>query len=180
MSIGQRIRDLRVQNGMSQGDIERETGMLRGYISRVECGHTVPSVETLHRFASALDVPVYRFFAEEEPEPLAAIGGRPPSMPGELAQLGGSEGSEARFLLRMKTLAGYISESDRAFLLNFARRLASLRRQCGLQRVISFLPSGRENSEGSPEGSQQMPAGRLARKPERSAASVLPSRSVVP
>jgi transcriptional regulator with XRE-family HTH domain len=129
MSIGQRIRDLRVQNGMSQGDIERETGMLRGYISRVERGHTVPSVETLHRFASALDVPMYRLFTGEEPGPLAAIGGRPPSTLEELAHAGGSEGSEARFLVRIKNLAGSITESDRAFLLNFARRLASLRHQ---------------------------------------------------
>lgn len=127
MSIGQRIRDLREKKGLSQGDIERQTGMLRGYISRVEHGHTVPSVETLQRFAGALDVPMYRLFytAGEEPEPPAASGGRPPSTLEELAQAGGSEGSEARFLLQIKGLVGHMVDSDRAFLLDCARKLAS-------------------------------------------------------
>jgi transcriptional regulator with XRE-family HTH domain len=49
---------------MSQGDIERSTGMLRAYISRVEHGHTVPSLGSLERFAAALDVPFYQLFRE--------------------------------------------------------------------------------------------------------------------
>ena len=126
MSIGQRIRHLREQKGLSQGDIERQTGMLRGYISRVEHGHTTPSVETLHRFAAALDVPMYRlFYTAEDGEMPAAVGGRPASTLEELAQSTGSEGSEARFLLQLKGLMGSMMESDRAFLLDCARKLAS-------------------------------------------------------
>ena len=127
MSIGQRIRRLREQKGLSQGDIERQTGMLRGYISRVEHGHTTPSVETLQRFAAALDVPMYRLFYNAEDGALpAAVGGRPsPSTLEELAQSTGSEGSEARFLLQLKGLMGNMMESDRAFLLDCARKLAS-------------------------------------------------------
>jgi transcriptional regulator with XRE-family HTH domain len=124
MSIGQRIRQLRVHKSLSQGDIERTTGMLRGYISRVEHGHTVPSLETLQRFAGALDVPLYRFFYTGEDEP-AASGGRPTSTLEELAHSAGTEGSEARFLLQLKGLVGSMPESDRAFLLNCARKLAS-------------------------------------------------------
>ena len=127
MSIGERIRRLREQKGLSQGDIERQTGMLRGYISRVEHGHTTPSVETLQRFAGALDVPMYRLFYNAEDGPLPpAVGGGPgaPTLE-ELAQLNGTEGSEARFLLQLKGLMGNMVESDRAFLMDCARKLAN-------------------------------------------------------
>jgi transcriptional regulator with XRE-family HTH domain len=124
MSIGQRIRKLREQKGLSQGDIERQTGMLRGYISRVEHGHTTPSVETLQRFAAALDVPMYRLFYTAQDEALPpAVGGRPATLE-ELAQSAGAEGSEARFLLQLKELMSNMVESDRAFLLDCARKLA--------------------------------------------------------
>ena len=62
MIIGQRLRQIREQKKMSQADIERETGLLRCYISRVENGHTVPTVETLQKFAYALEVPMYQLF----------------------------------------------------------------------------------------------------------------------
>lgn len=126
MSIGQRIRSLREKKGLSQGDIERQTGMLRGYISRVEHGHTVPSVETLQRFAGALDIPMYRLFyiTGDDPEPHAAAGGGPSTLE-EIAQNGGVEGCEARFLLQIKGLVGHMMESDRAFLLDCARKLVS-------------------------------------------------------
>ena len=73
MLIGERIRELREQNGLSQGDIERTSGLLRAYISRVEHGHAVPSLETLEKFAAALDVPLYKLFytGEDPPRDLA-------------------------------------------------------------------------------------------------------------
>ena len=64
LNIGTTIRGVRLQKGMSQGDIEKRTGLLRCYLSRVENGHTVPSLDTLHKIASALDVPMAHFFAE--------------------------------------------------------------------------------------------------------------------
>ena len=121
MSIGSRIRQVREQKGLSQGDIERTTGMLRGYISRVEHGHTVPSLETLQRFASALDVPLYRLFYTEE-DGATAFGGQPLATLEELAQ---TKGNEARFLLQLKGLVGSLVDADRAFLLDCARKLAS-------------------------------------------------------
>ncbi len=69
MLIGQRIRELREKQGLSQADIERRSGLLRGYISRIEHGHTVPSLETLERFAGALEVPLYRLFYTGEDSP---------------------------------------------------------------------------------------------------------------
>jgi transcriptional regulator with XRE-family HTH domain len=60
MVIGDRLRTLREAQDLSQGDIEKRTGLLRCYLSRVENGHTVPSVETLEKFARALELPLYR------------------------------------------------------------------------------------------------------------------------
>lgn len=64
MILGKRVRKLREAKGLSQGDIEKRTGLLRAYISRVENGHTVPSLETLERLAAALEVPLYQVFYE--------------------------------------------------------------------------------------------------------------------
>ena len=66
MKIGTTIRAFRLQKGLSQGDIEKKTGLLRCYISRVENGHTVPSVDTLEKMARALEVPMYRLFTDED------------------------------------------------------------------------------------------------------------------
>jgi transcriptional regulator with XRE-family HTH domain len=60
--IGQKVKALREQKNMSQGDIEKRTGLLRCYVSRVENGHTVPSIDTLEKLARALEIPMYRFF----------------------------------------------------------------------------------------------------------------------
>jgi transcriptional regulator with XRE-family HTH domain len=60
--IGDRLRELREAKMLSQGDIEKRTGLLRCYISRVENNHTVPSVDTLEKLARALEVPMYQLF----------------------------------------------------------------------------------------------------------------------
>ena len=62
MIIGDRLRDLREAKQLSQGDIEKRTGLLRCYLSRVENGHTVPAIETLEKMARALEVPMYQYF----------------------------------------------------------------------------------------------------------------------
>jgi transcriptional regulator with XRE-family HTH domain len=59
MIVADRLRTLREKKKLSQGDIEERTGLLRCYVSRVENGHTVPAVETLEKFARALEVPLY-------------------------------------------------------------------------------------------------------------------------
>jgi len=61
MVIGDKLKALRAQKNLSQGDIEKRTGLLRCYISRVENGHTVPAVDTLEKLAAALEVPLYGF-----------------------------------------------------------------------------------------------------------------------
>jgi transcriptional regulator with XRE-family HTH domain len=66
MVIGQRLRELREAKNLSQGDIEKRTGLIRCYTSRVENGHTVPSVVTLEKYARALEVPLYKLFHDGE------------------------------------------------------------------------------------------------------------------
>jgi len=54
---------------LSQGDIEKRTGLLRCYISRVENGHTVPAIETLEKMARAFEVPAYQLFYDGDEPP---------------------------------------------------------------------------------------------------------------
>jgi len=78
MLIGQRLRDIRIAKNLSRADIERATGLVRPYVSRVENGHTVPAVETLEKMARALDVPLYRLFYEgQEPAKVLTFPKRP-------------------------------------------------------------------------------------------------------
>jgi transcriptional regulator with XRE-family HTH domain len=124
MPIGARIRQLREQKGLSQGDIERSTGLLRCYTSRVENGHTVPALETLERFAAALGIPLYQlFYPGDEPPPTLHLS--PRKSLEELAEEESKEGMDARFLLKLKSLLEHIAESDRQVLITLARKLAT-------------------------------------------------------
>ena len=69
MIIGERLYQLRESKNLSQGDIQQRSGLLRCYISRVENGHTIPSVETLEKMARALEVPIYQLFHEGDTPP---------------------------------------------------------------------------------------------------------------
>ena len=124
MLIGARLRFMREEREMSQGDVERSTGLLRCYISRVENGHTVPSLETLERFAAALGVPLYTLFYTSEEE------AQTPNLTGrksleELREQSGKEGEEARFLLKLRHLIQRLADLDRDVLLTLARKLAT-------------------------------------------------------
>lgn len=122
MGVGARLRQLRQEKNLSQGDITESTGLARSYISRVEHGHTVPSVETLHRFAAALGVPLYKIFYRSEDSLVRPLRG-PERSPEHLASEEGSGAEEARFLLKMREFSGKMDESERALLLQFARKL---------------------------------------------------------
>src|SRR5215831_6887031 len=73
MLIGERIRAWREKRGLTQGDIEQRAGLLRCYLSRVENGHTVPSIETLEKIARALEVPLYQLFYDGDKPPAAIV-----------------------------------------------------------------------------------------------------------
>jgi transcriptional regulator with XRE-family HTH domain len=82
MEIGERLRQLRQTKGLSQGDLEDRSGLLRCYVSRVEHGHTVPSIETLERMARALDMELYQIFYSGGGKPKAPAAARenPPNV----------------------------------------------------------------------------------------------------
>jgi transcriptional regulator with XRE-family HTH domain len=123
MLIGTRLRQLREQRQMSQGDIEERTGLLRCYISRVENGHTVPSLETLVRFAGVLDVPLYQlFYSGDDPPPTPSL--TPRKTLEEMTGDNGGAGQDAQFLLKLKNVLTHLAEPDRDVLLSLAKRLA--------------------------------------------------------
>jgi transcriptional regulator with XRE-family HTH domain len=121
MIIGDRLREMREEKKLSQGDIEKRTGLLRCYISRVENGHTVPAIETLEKMTRALECPLYQLFYEgEEPPKLPSILKRKSS--DEIVW--GSTGKEARYLKKFRRLLGKTEESDRKLLLYMAQKMA--------------------------------------------------------
>ncbi len=69
MVVSERLRAIREQKELSQGDIEERTGLKRCYVSRVENGHTIPSIETLEKMARALEIPMYQLFYDGEAPP---------------------------------------------------------------------------------------------------------------
>src|SRR6267143_206318 len=119
MLIGDHIRALREAKKLSQGDIEERSGLRRAYISRVEHGHTVPSVETLEKFARALEVPLYQLFYEGEKPP------KLPDLPKRLTRdetAWGSTGKQARVLNKFRRLLARMDETDRNLLLHTAQK----------------------------------------------------------
>jgi transcriptional regulator with XRE-family HTH domain len=123
MVIGTRLKQIREGHNLSQGDIEKRTGLLRCYISRVENGHTVPSLETLERLAAALELPLYQLFYEgEEPPPLPNLTKRRTT---EEVALSAEQVKQIRFFEKIKRLLGKIGDKDRQLLLYMAQKLAS-------------------------------------------------------
>jgi transcriptional regulator with XRE-family HTH domain len=119
--IGERLRMLREAKGMPQSEIERRTGLLRCYVSRVENGHTVPSIETLEKLARALEVPLYQLFYDyDNPPQLTNLPDRKTA--DEIVSATHPE--ETRFLQRMAGLLERLSENDRRLLLHVAQRMA--------------------------------------------------------
>jgi transcriptional regulator with XRE-family HTH domain len=122
MFIAERLKALREHKNMSQGDIERRTGLLRCYISRVENGHTVPAIETLEKLARAMDVPIYVLFYDgEEPQPAL------PELKTNTTEWGNS-GRDARTLEKFRRLMGRMDESELNLLLLTASKMAQKKR----------------------------------------------------
>ena len=124
MIIADRLRALREAKQLSQGDIEKRTGLLRCYISRVENGHTVPAIETIEKMARALEVPIYQVFYD---------GDKPPELPNlpkrktsdDIAW--GNSGKDARYLSKLRRLLGKTEETNRKLILYMAQKMAGTR-----------------------------------------------------
>ena len=121
MVIADRLRTLRENHHLSQGDIEKRTGLVRCYISRVENGHTVPAIETIEKLAHAMELPLYKIFYEGQELP------KPLKLPEQARadEIGwGSSGKDARILGNFRKLLGRINEGDRRLLLHIAQKMA--------------------------------------------------------
>lgn len=116
MVIGNRLRSLREQKKLSQGDIQKRTGLLRCYISRVENGFTTPSVETLEKMSQALGIPLYQLFYEGNGLP------KPPKPIRKQSR--GKSVKEGRLMATFHRLLRRANESDRKLLLHMARKMA--------------------------------------------------------
>ncbi len=122
MIIGDRLREMREEKKLSQGDIEKRTGLLRCYISRVENGHTVPAIETLEKLARALECPLYQLFYD---------GDEPPQLPNLLKRESsdeiawGSAGKDARYLTKLRRLVSKADDDNRKLLLYMTQKMAN-------------------------------------------------------
>jgi transcriptional regulator with XRE-family HTH domain len=122
MVIGDRLRELREGKKLSQGDIEKRTGLLRCYISRVENGHTVPAIETLEKLARALEIPLYQLFYD---------GDEPPKLPNLLKRKTsddiafGSSGKQATYLHKLRKYLSKAAEPDRKLIMVMAQKMAT-------------------------------------------------------
>jgi transcriptional regulator with XRE-family HTH domain len=111
MNIGDTIRTFRLQKGMSQGDIEKRTGLLRCYLSRVENGHTVPSLDTLSKIAGAMELPLSHFFSD----------GNNNNGSKALPQL---SDDELRFLTQIRRYSASLNDSDRKLVIAMIKKMA--------------------------------------------------------
>ena len=111
MNICDTIRNFRLQKGMSQGDIEKRTGLLRCYLSRVENGHTVPSLDTLSKIAGAMELPLSHFCSE----PGNSNGSK------ALPQL---SDDELRFLSQIRRYSSNLNDSDRKLVIAMIKKMA--------------------------------------------------------
>jgi transcriptional regulator with XRE-family HTH domain len=123
MMLGARLKEIREYKDLSQGDIERLSGLKRCYVSRVENGHTVPAVETLERLARALDVPMYRLFYNGE-ESLPA---QPRQLKRNLSW--GNSGKSRRYIDRLAFALGKMTPNDRDLILVMAHRVNQRQRR---------------------------------------------------
>jgi transcriptional regulator with XRE-family HTH domain len=119
MVIGNRLKELRESKNFSQGDVEKRTGLLRCYISRVENGHTVPAVETLEKMARALEVPMYQLFHDGEVAP-SVRNWKAPKDDREW----GSKGKDADYFSKLRKLLAKLEPEDRNLLMHMAQKIA--------------------------------------------------------
>lgn len=124
MLIGQKLREIREAKNLSQVEIAEATGLVQPYVSRVENGHTIPGVETLEKWASALKVPLYQILydGEEPPKPLKLSSNHN-------RELWGNSARDSHDLKRLRQFLSKMNEQERELLLSLAGRMASRTRQ---------------------------------------------------
>jgi transcriptional regulator with XRE-family HTH domain len=124
MFIGERLRTLRKEKRLSQGDILERTGLLRAYISRVEAGHTIPSIDTMEKFARALEVPLYQLFIDGNETPILPPAGKHLTE----KKMWGSSGEDARTLGKFCRAFARMTSADLKLLLLTAHKIERRRK----------------------------------------------------
>jgi transcriptional regulator with XRE-family HTH domain len=119
MQIGAKLRDLRQAKNLSQGDIEKRTGLIRCYTSRVEHGHTIPTVETLEKYAHALEIPQYRLFTDKDPVKVPKL-----RQSKDNSSSWGIRGKEREAFQTLVKALSRMDEQDRKLLLRMAEGMA--------------------------------------------------------
>jgi|SRR5580704_1500044 transcriptional regulator with XRE-family HTH domain len=119
MQIGAKLRELRVAKNLSQGDIQNRTGLVRCYTSRVEQGHTVPTIATLEKYANALEVPLYRLFTDEDSVKVPKL-----QQPNDDSSSWGIHGKERDALQTLANALARMDEQDKKLLLSMAEGMA--------------------------------------------------------
>jgi transcriptional regulator with XRE-family HTH domain len=110
--IGKTIRAIRTEKGLSQGDIEKATGLARCYISRIENGYSNPNLETLQKLATAFGIHISEFF----PETI-----RREALPPDL----NLTEADILFLTQIQRCAKLLTDSDRTLLLAMVRKFSA-------------------------------------------------------
>ena len=118
MLIGQKLKEIRDAKNLTQVEIAEATGLVQPYVSRVENGHTIPGVETLEKWASALKVPLYQILYEGEEPP------KPLKLSGNHHELCGNSGRQLHDLKRLRQYLAKMNEGERELLMSLAGRMA--------------------------------------------------------
>jgi len=66
MTIGKSLLRLRMEQGMTQGEVGARAGLATSYISRIENDRIQPTMGTLNRITDALEIPVSRVFGGDD------------------------------------------------------------------------------------------------------------------
>jgi len=86
----------------------------------VENGYTVPAVETLEKFARALEIPMYQLFydGDEPPKPLAFLKRKPTN-----GKSWGRSGKDATMLAEFRRLFARMKNRDRGFVILTSQKM---------------------------------------------------------
>jgi transcriptional regulator with XRE-family HTH domain len=134
MIIGERLRVLREEKKLSQGDVEKRTGLLRCYLSRVENGHTVPAIETLEKLARALEMPLYQLLYDGDQPPRPDV---PAAWTESSGNAWGSSGKDLRFMRKLRLLLSKMDQHDRSLLLFTVQQMANRKKAPELAAAAS-------------------------------------------
>jgi transcriptional regulator with XRE-family HTH domain len=122
VTLANRLREIREYKNLNQGDVAKSSGLKSSYISRVENGHTTPSLETLEKLARALEVPLYSLFYSEKGS--TPVVWQSPKR----AKLWGDSGKSRHYLAKLLTALERMPTEELNFLMAMASKICTSRK----------------------------------------------------